>query len=266
MKRLASKFVFVMRWGLRILLLLLIVDLFYVAVTWPDWKQIARGPIPKSNFIKQYQAKRKKNRSLPRLSWQTVPLDNIPDAMQRAVIAAEDSRFFKHKGFDLIALKQAMDYNWEKGRMVFGGSTITQQTVKNLFLSSARTPIRKWHEIILTWGIEANLRKTRIMEIYLNTAEFGPGIYGVESAAQYYWGLPASRLSRRQCAELAATLPSPRKHNPLTRTKRFLQRSDKVMLWMKKHRENTEKRKLEREQRKSRALVTDRSGRKKKRR
>lgn len=266
MKRLTSKFVFILRWGFRIFLLFLIVDLFYVAATWPDWKQMARGPIPKTNFIKHYQAKRKKNRSLPRLLWQTAPLHDIPDAMQRAVIVAEDSRFFMHKGFDLIAFKEAMDYNWNKGRMVFGGSTITQQTVKNLFLSSARTPIRKWHEIILTWGIEANLRKNRIMEIYLNTAEFGPGIYGVESAAQYYWGQPASRLSWRQCAELAATLPSPRKHNPQTRTKRFLKRSDRVMLWMKKHHDNAEKRKTKRQQRKSRAQATHRPGRKKKRR
>ena len=235
MKHAASKFVVFLRWALRLSLLLLIVDLFYMAVTWPDWREIARGPIPKTNFIKLYQQKRMKNRSLPRLQWRPVAIKRIPEHVQRAAILAEDSRFYLHQGFDLIAIRDAMDYNLSKGRFVFGGSTITQQTVKNLFLSSARTPIRKWHEIILTWGIELNLRKRRILEIYLNVAEFGPGIYGVEAAAQHYWGVSAAQLSWRQSAELVATLPSPKKHNPQTRTKRFLKRTDNVLHWLRRY-------------------------------
>ena len=229
-----GKFVVFIRWGIRLLLLLLIVDLFYLAVTWPEWKKIAQGPIPKSNFMQLYEQKRRHNNQLPKLSWRPVAFAAIPLHMQRAVIVAEDARFYRHKGFDVIAIREAVDYNIEKKRIAFGASTISQQTVKNLFLSPSRDPLRKWHELILTWGMELNLKKRRILEIYLNIAEFGPGVYGVEAAAQHYWGVPVSQLSLEQAAELAATLPSPAKHNPRTRTKRFLKRAEKILYWLRR--------------------------------
>jgi len=218
-----------MRWGLRLLLLFLVVDLFYLAVTWPDWKRLATGTIPKTAFMQEYQSDNAQAGRPAAIRWQPVPLSTIPKYMQRAVIVAEDSRFYEHSGFDLIAFKEAMDYNLTEGRMIVGASTISQQTVKNLFLSSSRTPLRKWHELILTWGMERHLTKPRILEIYLNIVEFGPGIYGVQAASQTYWGLSISRISARQAAELAATLPSPLKNNPQTRTPQFEKRTAKIL-------------------------------------
>ncbi len=116
--------------------------------------------------------------------------------------------------------------------MAYGGSTISQQTAKNLFLSASRNPLRKWHELLLTLGMEYHLSKDRILELYLNIAEFGPGIYGVEAAARHYWGVPAQHLTRSQAAQIAATLPSPKKHNPATRSARFLAHTNKIIRWM----------------------------------
>jgi monofunctional glycosyltransferase len=216
------------RWLARALLIFLIMDLFYLTLTWPDWKKAATGPVPKSNFIVEYEHQRAENPSLPRLRWNPVPLSVLPKTLVRAVIVAEDSRFYEHSGFDLIAFKEAMEYNYSEGRLAMGASTISQQTVKNLFLSSSRNPLRKWHELILTWGMEHNLTKQRIMDIYLNVAEFGPGIYGAQAAAQAYWGIDASRLSPVQAAELAATLPAPTRNNPGTRTRHFESRARKI--------------------------------------
>lgn len=218
----------VLRWTFRLLLILLIADLFYLMLTWPDWKRLAAGPVPKSNFIEEYEAQRSHDRRVPPLRWQPVTLASMPKYLVRAVILAEDSRFYQHSGFDLIAFKEAMNYNIAEGRLVLGASTISQQTVKNLFLSSARNPLRKWHELVLTWGMERNLSKRRILEIYLNVAEFGPGVYGAQAAAQVYWGVPLQRLSVAQAVELAATLPSPLKHNPATRSAQFERRAHKV--------------------------------------
>ncbi|GMR03937.1 MAG: hypothetical protein BMS9Abin22_452 [Gammaproteobacteria bacterium] len=220
------------RWTLRIFLILLIADLFYLAASWPDWKRIAAGPIPKSSFINEYKKQRLKNKDWSVLRWRPVPLAKIPRHLIRAVIVAEDSRFYEHSGFDLIAFKEAMNYNLEEGKFVLGASTISQQTVKNLFLSASRNPVRKWHELILTWGMEQNLSKRRILEIYLNIAEFGRGIYGVQAATQAYWGIPVTRLSFWQAAELAATLPGPTKHNPATRTPYFKKRVQKIISLM----------------------------------
>lgn len=224
-----------LRWTFRIFLLLLILDLVYLGLTWPDWNKIANGPIPKSAFMREYEKQLAENKSLPRLRWQPVAFSNFPKHLQRAVILAEDSRFYEHSGFDLIAFKEAMDYNLEKGRFVFGGSTISQQTVKNLFLSSSRNPLRKWHELILTWGMEHQLSKRRILDIYLNVAQFGRGIYGVQAASQAYWGISADQLTPAQAAELVATLPSPEKNNPATHTRNFERRSKKLLALLERY-------------------------------
>lgn len=218
----------VLRWTVRIALILLVADLFYLGLIWPDWKSVATGPVPKSSFLRDYERRRAEDRSLPRVQWQAIPLATIPRHVVRAVILAEDARFYQHSGFDLIAFKEAMNYNLTEGRFAFGASTISQQTVKNLYLSPARNPIRKWHELVLTWGMERHLSKRRILELYLNLAEFGPGVYGVQAAAQAYWGTTVSALSLTQAVELAASLPSPGLHNPATRTSQFERRARKI--------------------------------------
>ena len=212
----------------KILLLIFVMDTGYLIGIWPNWKIYAEGPIQQSNFIRNYITEHYHHRDWPRLHWRPVSVNVIPKHMIRALIVAEDARFYSHSGIDTDALQEVMEYNLTKNRFVYGGSTISQQTIKNIFLSPSRNPFRKWHEFVLTMGMERNLTKQRILEQYLNIVEFGRGIYGVNAAAQYYWGIPASELSVWQSVELAATLPAPVKHNPNTRTKFFLKRVKKI--------------------------------------
>jgi len=216
------------KWSWKIILLIFIMDTGYLIGIWPDWSIYKEGPIQQSSFIRNYIAEQYRHRDWPALHWQPVAINKIPERMARALIVAEDSRFYSHQGIDTDALQNAMQYNLAKKRFVYGGSTISQQTIKNIFLSPSRNPFRKWHEFVLTIGMERNLSKQRILEQYLNIAEFGRGVYGVNAAAQYYWGIPASRLSVRQSIELAASLPAPVKHNPKTRTRFFLKRVKKI--------------------------------------
>jgi len=217
----------------RLFILLLVIDIFYISYIWPDWSEFGRGTVKKTRFIQAYEEKRKNNPDLPLLSWTPVKMNWIPRSMRNAVIVAEDSRFYQHTGFDLDALKDAMEYNIEHLDFKYGASTISQQTIKNMFLSSSKNPLRKWHELILTVGMEIKLSKSRILEIYLNVAEFGTGIFGVEAAAQHYYGISSHTLSTWQSATLAATLPSPKKHNPQTQTKRFKKRAKKIFRYLK---------------------------------
>lgn len=221
------------KWSIRFGLLLLALDVFYLITIWPNWDQFKQGPVSKSAFIKHYQQKQRTDKNLPRLRWQPVALTNISPHIQKAVIVGEDARFYRHSGFDVIALKDAMDYNIEKLEMKYGASTISQQVVKNMFFSASRDPLRKWHELIFTISMEFFVPKKRILATYLNIAEFGKGIYGVEAAARYYWGISAKQLTVRQATELAATLPSPKKHNPKTRTRYFTGRTKKIYRYMK---------------------------------
>lgn len=217
-----------LRWSWKILLLIFVMDTGYLIGIWPNWKIYAEGPVQQSNFIRNYISEHYHHHDWPQLHWQPVSFNNIPKHMTRALIVAEDARFYSHSGIDTDALQEVMEYNLTKKRFVFGGSTISQQTIKNIFLNPSRNPFRKWHEFVLTIGMERNLTKQRILFLYLNIAEFGRGIYGVNAAAQYYWGIPASQLSVKQAVELAATLPAPVKHNPNTRTRFFLKRVKKI--------------------------------------
>jgi monofunctional biosynthetic peptidoglycan transglycosylase len=226
-----------MRWirrGLKLLLVLAFFDALYLAWLWPDWRALASGRIPKSSFIVSYERSLERGDAIPPLTWTPVPLARISRPMQRAVVVAEDSRFFEHDGIDLNAVRDAVDENLERRRIVLGGSTITQQTAKNLFLSPARTPWRKWHELVLTFAMERRLSKQRILELYLNVAQFGEGVFGVEAAARHYWGTSAAALGPQQAAELAASLPSPVRHNPETRSQRFERRARKIGRWLDK--------------------------------
>jgi len=139
-----------MRWSFYLLLLLVLLDVGYLASIWPDWQVYQQGPIQRSTFIHDYQIAQLDNPGWPKLGWNPVALKRIPQNMVRAVIVAEDSRFYSHSGVDWEALEDAMHYNLDRGRLVYGGSTISQQTAKNLFLSPSRNPLRKWHELVLT--------------------------------------------------------------------------------------------------------------------
>jgi len=218
----------ILRWSFRILVLVIIMDLGYLVGIWPDWELYKQGPVQQSNFIRSYIFDQYRHPEWPQLRWQPKSIKKISENMTRAFVVAKDSRFSSAPGLGREALKAAMEYNVSEKRFVYGGSTISQQTVKNVFLNASRNPLRKWHELVLTIGMERNLSKKRILELYLNVAEFGRGIYGVEAAARHYWGIPAARLSINQSIQLAATLPAPVTHNPSTRTRFFNRRVKKI--------------------------------------
>lgn len=158
------------------------------------------------------------------------PSGRIPAEMKWAVILAEDSNFYKHEGFDVKAIKNAIKYDLEKKSLKRGASTITQQTAKNLFLSREKSITRKLKEIYLAYRMEQELTKGRIIELYLNVVELGPMVYGIGHGAQYYFGKSASNLTPRECAFLAAMLPGPRvAYNPYKNLGKVLKRSDMIL-------------------------------------
>jgi len=159
-----------------------------------------------------------------------VPLDSISPAFQHAVIAAEDARFFHHHGFDWHEVHEAVEDGLEDGKLR-GASTIDEQLAKNLFLTTNRSLLRKGLEVTLVPLEELFLSKRRILELYMNVVEWGPGVYGAEAAAQYHYGVPAARIGREQGARLAAILPSPRRRQPARMNRyaaRILTRMDQL--------------------------------------
>lgn len=161
--------------------------------------------------------------------WIWVPLTRISPHLRHAVVAAEDASFFTHEGFDWEGMKDAVLYDLVKGELKRGGSTITQQLAKNLYLSSERSILRKAHEAMITRLLEHQLSKERILELYLNVAEWGTGVYGAEAASRHHFRKPARDLTEDEAAWLAAVLPSPRRYDPLRRTKALTSRYERVL-------------------------------------
>jgi len=160
------------------------------------------------------------------LQYQWVPYEKISPHLKRAIIAAEDGKFLQHEGFDFEAIQKAYEKNLEKGKFVRGGSTISQQLAKNLFLSGRKTPWRKIEEAIITLMLENVMSKRRILEIYLNKIEWGNGVFGAEAASRYYYGVSASALTSKQAARLAAMVPSPRFYDLNRNTPWLLKNAD----------------------------------------
>ncbi len=166
--------------------------------------------------------------------YQWIPLEQISNHMYHAVIASEDNRFTKHFGIDFGAIRKAKVYNKKSTKRKRGASTISQQTAKNIFLWPARTYVRKGFEVYFTLLIETCWSKKRIMEMYLNIIEMGPGIYGVEAAAQHYYHKPASKLTKSEAAMIAISLPNPQKRNPARPTAYMYRRQQEILLLMRK--------------------------------
>ncbi|MCL2308790.1 MAG: monofunctional biosynthetic peptidoglycan transglycosylase [Proteobacteria bacterium] len=160
-----------------------------------------------------------------------VPYERISKQLKRAVVAAEDDRFLDHGGFDWNGMTKALEKNLKRGKTVAGGSTISQQLAKNLFLSSRRSYTRKAEEAIITVMIETVWSKERILEVYLNVAEWGDGIFGAEAAARHYYGVNAAQLDAQQAARLAVMLPNPRRYQKIfpPRLEAHAQRIEKRM-------------------------------------
>jgi monofunctional biosynthetic peptidoglycan transglycosylase len=145
---------------------------------------------------------------------QWVKLKKISPYLVKAVIIGEDDKFWKHDGFDFVAMKKALEKDIAEGKLKAGGSSISQQLAKNLYLSPSKNPLRKIKEAILTWRLERALSKKRIMEIYLNIAEWGDGVFGIEAASKYHYGKKARYLSAQEAVRLASVLPNPIVFNP----------------------------------------------------
>lgn len=165
-------------------------------------------------FMRERAEVAKDSRRTFRVDQRWVALSEIPDDVVNAVIVAEDGQFWSHGGFDWFEFRESIERNITEGRTARGASTITQQLVKNLYLSSSKNPLRKLREWVLTWWMEQNLKKRRILELYLNVIEWGNGIYGIEAASQAYFAKPARDLTREEGARLAAVIPNPRAHAP----------------------------------------------------
>jgi len=200
----------VLRWTMRVA-----VALVAIVLLWVTWLAAHIGwyrynPPRETAFMTQRMDEARARDPATRLRYTWVPYAKISPQLKRAMIAAEDAKFVEHSGFDWDGIQNALDKNRKKGRVVAGGSTISQQLAKNLFLTPAKSYVRKAEEAVVTVLLEAMLPKQRILELYLNVIEWGNGVFGAEAAAQRYFGISAAQLSAEQAARLAAMAPSPR--------------------------------------------------------
>ena len=178
---------------------------FFLQIAW--W--VEHNP-SSTSFMRHQLAELQKVDPNARLKFEWVDYERISGNLKRAIIASEDANFSGHEGIDWDALQKAYEKNTKRGRVVSGGSTITQQLAKNLFLSGERSYLRKSQEVVIAYMIEYWMDKERIFEIYLNVVEWGTGVFGAEAAARHYYGISAASLSASQAARLAVMLPNPR--------------------------------------------------------
>jgi monofunctional biosynthetic peptidoglycan transglycosylase len=234
----------------RLLLLGLLLPLLFAAWLFAVWPPPVwyRNHWPKETA---FMAMRREAASNPARTYRPVPLDSIAPAVQEAVTTGEDARFWAHRGIDYIELRAALGYRhptfdldskrdrnefwratlrtWGKRDALRGASTITQQLAKNLYLSPSRSPLRKLKEAVTAYRLERALGKKRILELYLNVAELGPEVWGVEAASRKYFNRSAKRLTESQAAALAATLPFPLLSNPKYKPARMRRRQDLIL-------------------------------------
>ena len=183
---------------------------------YPDVGRYATKNPDKTAFMQWREAQWAEKGEKKRITQRWVPIGQVSPALLKAVLIGEDDKFYQHEGFDYEALEQAFEKNMKAGRFKAGASTISQQLTKNLFLSPEKSLTRKLKEAILTWRLERALTKRRILELYVNVAEWGDGVFGIEAAARHYFGKPASALSTMEAARLAAVLPNPIRFNALS--------------------------------------------------
>lgn len=204
----------------RLSKLLLFVALCFLAYmasffVYPDVGALAKKNPGKTAFMEWREAQWAKEGLHKHIVQRWVPIGKVSPLLIKAVLIGEDDKFYHHEGFDYEAMEQAFQKNLKEGRFAAGASTISQQLIKNLYLSPEKSLTRKAKEAILTWRMEHALSKRRILELYLNVAEWGDGIFGIEAAARHYFHKPASQLSGTEAARLASVLPNPIKFNPV---------------------------------------------------
>jgi monofunctional biosynthetic peptidoglycan transglycosylase len=216
------------RWALALLALLVLAAAAFLFWPGPDLTRFRSGPPPElwATAARQ-QALWKEQGSSRTVRFSYVPLERVADHLLVAILVSEDINFFQHKGIDFRAWPEAFR-QWREGRRLRGASTLSQQLAKNLFLSPRRSLWRKLQELRLALRLERELGKRRILELYVNIVEFGPGLYGAEAAARSYFGCSAAALDPDQAASLAAAIPAPSQDNPKTASARFSARKEVI--------------------------------------
>jgi monofunctional biosynthetic peptidoglycan transglycosylase len=222
------------RWWIRLPLIL--IGVFLGIQLWffgwvLIWRVTEPGP---TQFMRiRLEELQRKNPSA-QLQHQWVPYGQISVHLKRGLIAAEDSKFMQHQGFDVASIQKALEKNEKRGRIAAGGSTITQQLAKNLFLWPEKSFLRKGQEALITVMIETTWSKRRILEVYMNEIEWGTGIFGAEAAARHYFGISASELSPAQAAMLASMVPSPQYYDRKGETEGLIRQTDVILERMNK--------------------------------
>jgi monofunctional biosynthetic peptidoglycan transglycosylase len=214
-------------WFIVLSFFLILLPIAYLLVM-PNLSKL-RKENPKKTALMEYREreyKEKKKRYRMDQSW--VPLSRISPYLIKAVLIAEDDKFWRHEGFDYEAIQRAIEKDLKAKKFKSGGSTITQQLARTLFLSPEKSLIRKISEAVITWRMEKILSKRRILELYLNVAEWGEGIFGVEAASRRYYGKSSSELIPEEAARLAAILPNPRRYSPVGDQRYVINRSNLI--------------------------------------
>ena len=219
---------------LSILLLLFVADIARYFV-FPDvGKLVDENPV-KTAFMETREAEWKdEGLNDKKIQQKWVSLHNVSPNLIKAVLIAEDDKFWKHEGFDYQAIERSIEKNIAAKQFKMGGSTISQQLAKNLYLSASKNPVRKIKEAILTWRIEKKLSKRRILELYVNLVEWGDGIFGIDQAARHYYGVSPARLTAQQASKLASILPNPIKFSPVGSSSYVRNRSRIIYAIMRK--------------------------------
>ncbi len=196
--------------------------------TVPDVSILRRKNPAKTAYMefREMEAQKKGRRLKIHQTW--VPLSSVSPYLVKAVLISEDDKFWKHEGFDYEAIERAVKKDVKTGKFRSGGSTLTQQLARNLYLSPAKSLSRKGREAIITWRMERALSKRRILELYLNVVEWGDGIFGAEAASRYHYGKPALELTAEESARLASILPNPRKYSPTGNQRYVTNRSNAI--------------------------------------
>jgi monofunctional glycosyltransferase len=203
--------------------------LAYAYLTLPDVRPLKTNNPSTTAFIELRAAEARAKGRQPRRAQRWVAYRRVSADLTRAVLVAEDDLFWQHEGLDIDQLQESLATDWARGRLARGGSTITQQLAKNLYLSPSKNPLRKLRELLIARRLEAELKKARILELYLNVIEWGDGVYGAEAASRAYFGVSAADVSPQQAALLAAAIVNPRLLNPAHPSARLIRRQQLIL-------------------------------------
>jgi monofunctional biosynthetic peptidoglycan transglycosylase len=219
------------KWLILLPISLIFLTFLYLLLM-PDISNLKKENPKKTAFMEYREGERRERGKKIRTNQVWVPLSNVSPYLIKAVLIAEDDNFWRHEGFDYEAIQKAIEKDIKTMKFKFGGSTISQQLARNLYLSPAKNPLRKIREAIITWRMEKVLSKKRILELYLNVVEWGDGIFGIEAASRHYFGKSSFELTPQEAARLAAALPNPRRYNPAGDQRYLMTRSNTIYLIM----------------------------------